>query len=302
MMRAAKGQEATQNARLIPREYDARIRRAEQLGAKYPFATQVLTFYREVLTYQKSLATQIVHGPIVAGFQSDGARGEIDLSLLLPHFRNFLGLIETKAPRALANVARQLTTQPSNIWVESLNTYWQCGGRMNVFARNANEAPQNRTRNLDNPLAALERFFPQAFLQPYAELSAKFSSSPALMTAPKTCPICGGLPLLGVLRPEGDGGKRFLVCSFCLSEWEFRRILCSICGEETEQNLPVYIAEQFPHIRVETCDTCKFYLRTIDLTKDGHAVPLVDDLTAIPLTLWAQEHGYSRLPSNLLGT
>ena len=74
------------------------------------------------------------------------------------------------------------------------------------------------------------------------------------------------------------------------------------CGEESESKLPVYVAEQFSHIRVETCDTCKFYLRTIDLTKDGHAIPLIDDLAAIPLSLWAHEHGYSRLQPNLLGT
>jgi FdhE protein len=105
-----------------------------------------------------------------------------------------------------------------------------------------------------------------------------------------------------VLRPEGDGGKRFLLCSFCNREWEFRRIYCSTCGEEAEEKLPVYVAEQFPHVRVEACETCKFYLLTIDLTKDGNAVPLVDDLAAIPLTLWAHEHGYSRLQPNLLGT
>jgi formate dehydrogenase maturation protein FdhE len=31
-------------------------------------------------------------------------------------------------------------------------------------------------------------------------------------------------------------------------------------------------------------------------------VPVVDDLGAIPLTLWAHEHGYSRLQPNLLGS
>jgi FdhE protein len=66
--------------------------------------------------------------------------------------------------------------------------------------------------------------------------------------------------------------------------------------------LPVYVAEQFPQVRVEACETCKFYLQTVDLTKDGSAVPLVDDLAAIPLTLWAHQHGYSRLQPNLLGT
>jgi FdhE protein len=53
---------------------------------------------------------------------------------------------------------------------------------------------------------------------------------------------------------------------------------------------------------VEACDTCKFYLTGVNLTKNGHAIPLVDDLAAIPLSLWAHENGYSRLQPNVLGT
>jgi FdhE protein len=124
---------------------------------------------------------------------------------------------------------------------------------------------------------------------------------PMVMTV-RVCPLCGSRPLLGVLRVEGDSGKRFLLCSFCSQEWEFRRIHCPTCGEQAEDKLPVYVAEQLPHIRVEACDTCKFFLTGVDLTKDGHAIPLVDDLAAIPLSLWAHEHGYSRLQPNLLGT
>ena len=52
------------------------------------------------------------------------------------------------------------------------------------------------------------------------------------------------------------------------------------------------MAERFPHIRVEACATL---LRTIDLTKDGHADPVADDIAAIPLALWAEEHNFSAL-------
>jgi len=65
--------------------------------------------------------------------------------------------------------------------------------------------------------------------------------------------------------------------------------------------LPVYTASQFEHVRVEACDSCKSYIKTIDLTKNGYAVPIVDELATIPLTLWAQERGYSKLQPNLLG-
>jgi len=93
-----------------------------------------------------------------------------------------------------------------------------------------------------------------------------------------------------------------LQCSFCSQEWEFRRIFCAYCGEDKEQKLPVYVADQFPYIRVEACETCKHFLRTVDLTKDGNAIPIVDDLAAVPLSLWAHENGYTRIQSNLLGT
>ena len=148
----------------------------------------------------------------------------------------------------------------------------------------------------------LAEFSARAFLLPYAEFLVSGLLPPVLPMTVCRCPRCNSLPLLGVLRPEGDGGKRYLQCSFCSQEWEFRRILCAHCGEAEEGKLPVYIAEQFPHVRVECCETCKHFLRTIDLTKDGHAVPLADDLAAIPLTLWAAENGYKRIQTNLLGS
>ena len=204
--------------------------------------------------------------------------------MLLPHFRGYLSVIENHAPTALAESARQFALLSSDSWIANLEAYWQYAG---VY---------------DQQVGAFAQFLPRAFLQPYAEFRAAQAPRAPQVTTPRLCPLCGSRPLLGVLRPEGDGGKRFLLCSFCLQEWEFRRILCPTCGEQAEGKLPVYVAEQLPHIRVEACDTCKFYLQTVDLTKDGHAVPLVDDLAAIPLTLWAHEHGYTRLQPNLLGT
>jgi FdhE protein len=63
----------------------------------------------------------------------------------------------------------------------------------------------------------------------------------------------------------------------------------------------VYVAEEFPHVRVEACDTCHVYLKAIDMTKDGLASPEVDELAAVPLDLWAAGRGYAKLQTNLLG-
>ncbi|HXY24428.1 MAG TPA: formate dehydrogenase accessory protein FdhE [Candidatus Acidoferrum sp.] len=267
-------------------EYDARMQRADRLSSPYSGATEFLEFYKHVASFQK-----LLHANIAASSQfrpsrglAPGVREELDLALLLPYFRGYLSTIEQRAPAALAESARQMALQPTESWIASLEAYWKHAG---VY---------------DQQVGAFAQFLPRAFLEPYAEFSGALTQRAPLAGTTRLCPVCGSRPLLGILRPEGDGGKRFLVCSFCLQEWEFRRILCPTCGEETEDKLPIYISEDTPHIRVEACDTCKFYLRTIDLTKDGNAIPLVDDLAAIPYSLWAHEQGYTRLQPNLLGT
>ena len=275
-------------------EYDARIRRAQHLAAAYPFAAEILTFYLHIAAFQKTVHAQIPQswGNQPVARPGGHIRSELNLVILLPHFPAYLSLLEGKGPKPVAAAARDFAAKGSAAWIASFADFWSFGCR----PKQSSSDVENTT---EDPLIL---FILQAFLQPYVEfLGARTTTAPLVVTA-RVCPWCGARPLLGVMRPEGDGGKRFLVCSFCLQEWEFRRILCPTCGEEAEAKLPVYVAEQLPHIRVEACDTCKFYLRTIDLTKDGNAVPLVDDLAAIPLTLWAQEHGYTRLQPNLLGT
>jgi len=262
--------------------YEARLRRAEKLAASLPFAAEILKFYRQILSWQAGVFSELTAG--VASSIDLAARGAPDLTQILPHYRGFLSVVEKNGPGNLAKAAAQISLLPTDSWIRLLESYWQTGGLA------------------DQQIGAFPQFFARAAMQPYAESITVGAAPPQVVPSRKTCPSCGGRPLLGVLRPEGDGGKRFLLCSFCLQEWEFRRILCPTCSEEGEAKLPVYVAEQLAHLRVEACDTCKLYLRTVDLTKNGHAVPVVDDLAALPLTLWAAEHGYSRLQPNLLGT
>lgn len=143
-------------------------------------------------------------------------------------------------------------------------------------------------------------FFARAAVQPYAEhLAAGMVSGP--LPGKGLCPLCNAKPQLGVLRPEGEGAKRSLLCSFCLLEWEFRRLLCPCCGEERESKLPFYRAQELPHIRVESCESCGHYLKSVDLAQDGLAVPVVDEIAASALDLWASDRGLTKIAVNLLG-
>ena len=145
----------------------------------------------------------------------------------------------------------------------------------------------------------MHAFFARVLLQ--ADAAARARRSPVATGIQPHCPFCAEKPVAAILRPEGDGGKRFLFCGLCFTEWEYRRLLCPNCGEDDKEKLPVYTAEEFPHIRVESCDTCRVYLKAIDLTKNGRAVPEVDELASVVLDLWAAEHGYTKLQPNLFG-
>ena len=270
--------------------YRVRIERSELLGSRHPFAREILLFYAVLAAFQsdlfKRLSKEWGRQPVVP--PGGTIRSVLNLPILIKPFGTFLALVESRAPNPLAAEARLVKGQGDTAWAAVLEGFWKTG---------LQESPsENETGE------PLKEFLARAFLQPYAEFVVSAMLPPVLPMTVSCCPRCSSLPLLGVLRQEGDGGKRLLQCSFCSQEWEFRRIFCAYCGEDKEQKLPVYVADQFPYIRVEACETCKHYLRTVDLTKDGNAIPIVDDLAAVPLSLWAHENGYTRIQSNLLGT
>ncbi|MGA9800751.1 MAG: formate dehydrogenase accessory protein FdhE [Terriglobales bacterium] len=256
--------------------WQQRIRRAEQLAGQHPFAAEILGFYTHVARFQQGLAQKLkVRTTDASGPLSDRP----EFAELLANFPAFLGLVEEKAPAQFAQTARALHESPSSSWSELLNHCWD-----------------NR-----EPPDVPDEFLAIAFLQPYAELVRTGAQLQLDGYTHPLCPFCSRKAAFAVLRQQGDGGRRDLLCGFCLCEWEFRRIVCPACGEENQAKLPVYTAEQFPHIRVECCDACQTYIKSTDLTKNGLADPLVDELASLPLDLWAHERGYAKIRPNLLG-
>ena len=268
-----------------PRSFEARIRRANELVSLHPFASEALRFYERVAGFQRALYSGVEAecGTEKVMRPPGSLRQELDCSILLPRFGSFLSCIEDIGPRPLSQSAGELRCAAVNRWQEVLCECWR--------------GVSDSSAKLTPPEALIS----WAFLQPYAEYLADHTEQPAAHGTPHLCPLCSSQPQVGVLRQEGDGAKRSLICALCSKEWEYRRIVCPSCGEENVEKLAVYVAEEFPHIRVEACDTCHHYIKTIDLTKNGNAVPVVDELAAIPLSLWAEENGYTKLKTNLLG-
>jgi len=277
-----------------PGHWQERSDRARKLASDYPFAREVLHFYEHIAGAQKHIYGRVLSacGEERLRRPAGALRQELDLTVLLPEMRGFLGVVERHAPPALESAARELAARGSRAWVELLTAWW---------AEPAAPARAETGTGVQGAQTAGEQFCARAFLQPYAEFLAQHTELPILEKTPDVCPLCGAKPQLGALRPEGDGASRSLVCSLCATEWRYGRILCPACGEASETNLAVYVTQELPQVRVEACETCRGYIKTVDLTKDGHAVPIVDELAAIPLDLWAREHSYTKLWPNLMG-
>ena len=114
----------------VSSEYDARIKRAEKLIAEKSSASELLSFYRRIAGFQKNLLAQIARRPRYGRKLSrfGSIRDSLDLTLLLPHFRSFLSVVEQNAPNALAAAARELAVMTSDSWVALLSGYWKNGG------------------------------------------------------------------------------------------------------------------------------------------------------------------------------
>jgi FdhE protein len=262
-------------AALSDRRWLGRIERAIELQSRYPEAAPMLQFYARVLAYQRQVARTAT-----TPFNSSRTfREQIDISRAVRSLPDLLKLSGEHGSDLLASKARAL---------QQLESEQQSAL---IAASVLGSVPlEDATMN----------FFAHACIQPLAEnLQAQVPEDVNHST--NVCPVCGGYPQAAILRPEGDGGRRSLLCSFCLREWVFRRVICPWCGEEDKQKLPTYAATTCTHVRVQGCDSCHRYLKAVDMSIDGHAIPLVDEAAVAVLDVWATEHGYQKLASNLLG-
>jgi FdhE protein len=272
-------------------DWDKRIQRAVELGERYPSAAEILGFYRHILEFQKTLYADVSSvSPSSAGVKA-AFRERLDLDIAVQQLPALLSLVQRKGPSKLAQEAAEIGTgklHPSSPPCHASSEQQREMLRSFLLSTDGNGPESNH-------------FFARVLLQPQAEHLAATQNAQSPGFSSSVCPVCGARPQVAVLHPEGDGGKRFLVCSFCSTEWEFRRILCPVCGEVDHQKLPRYTAEDFAAVRVEACDSCKYYLKSVDMTVDGLAVPLVDEIATAPLDLWAVEQGFNKISLNLMG-
>ena len=257
--------------------WNSRIRRATQLSSEGGPTTALIKFYATLLGLQRDLY-EAVRTTTPSGMTGSL---ESDLSSLRGYIPPLLNGVAAMAPSALAQEAVRLGASDSEL-ENALVAYW--------------EAPSDT------------QFFPKAILQPYAQWLAEQEIAPRGRPRPHDqtrCPFCGGTPQVSILRQSSDpsmpGGNRELLCATCLTTWPSGRVLCANCGENDERMLGYFKPAAYEHLRIEACDSCRHYVKSVDLTRLGFAVPLVDEVASAPLDAWARDHGYSKTELNLIG-
>lgn len=244
--------------------WDEKISRAQKLSNDFPATKNILAVYLRVAKLQRAI--------------SDGLHGtdHPDISCLLGFIPDLQKLVNNLGSAPLQQTMEKMGRN-SVRWSEMLLKYWE-------------QQPE--------PESPSEALLAYVLLQPYAQHVSSQMQIHAENTSP-VCPACGNAPELALLREYNNGARRSLLCSLCSTEWEFRRVLCPNCAEQNKEKLPVFSTEEIPQARIEACESCKTYIKCVDLTKDGHAVPQVDDLATLALDLWAQEQGFSRQQANM---
>jgi formate dehydrogenase maturation protein FdhE len=274
-----------------------RRRRVAELRARHGFARQVLDFYAALLAVQEGAYRRA---------QADAPPPES----VVPY------VVETVMPRILDVT---VAAGPDRLRAELMSRYGSQDSHVILRRWLAGEAQ-----------AAAETYLARASAGPVVEaLDAGQRAVFAQQRDGRHCPECGGLPQVSFFAaPSEDlaSGGRFLVCSRCAATWGYARMTCAACGEDSASKLTVLsehgttsgergsvvrglpAARQaapqtavFPHMRIETCDSCRKYVLSVDLATEPAAEPLVDELTAIPLDLFARERGYTKIVTNLMG-
>jgi formate dehydrogenase maturation protein FdhE len=273
-----------------------RRQRAEELAQRWPFALEVLTFYSRLLDVQEHAYTAA---------REDAPRPEELTEYVARHV----------SPQV---IEVSIADGPASLAAAVLDRFHEADLREVIAA-------WLRADELDG----VSRYLARAAAGPVLEAIGGAGAACPGVRDERHCPACGGLPQVSYFALSPDDlvtGHRYLECSRCATAWAFPRLTCAACGENDTAKLVVYgevgttqaelsgdiikprtaraltaTDAQFPHMRIDACQTCSHYVLTVDLERDGRAVALVDELAAMPLDLYAKECGLTKITPNLVG-
>ena len=146
-----------------------------------------------------------------------------------------------------------------------------------------------------------ESLFVAAALQVHlARLATQLDAASVQPPAEGVCPVCGGAPVSSLIVGWTQASKaRYCACSMCGTLWNHVRIKCTACSA-TDGIAYYTIEEGSKTIGVETCTTCRSYIKHMQQHEDSHLDPVADDVASYALDLLAREQDFRRAGLNPL--
>jgi formate dehydrogenase maturation protein FdhE len=253
----------------IEEQFEERAARAQFLAQQSSAARDPLLFASAILREQALLAHALESAALTGNL-------EADVEILIRLGKTLLHGAAAHGPEALAQEARKRIDEENATARTRLLVYW--------------------SDDSDDYLA-------RALLQPYVEVLRARQLTPDRIHKRGRCPFCGGAPMISARKapPDAEAGLRMLRCAVCALEWNVNRIYCPACFEEDPYKLPLFRSDAHPNVRIEACETCRHYVKSIDLTQDARPIPEVDDLLSVSMDLWAIDEGFTRIEPGLAG-
>jgi len=137
----------------------------------------------------------------------------------------------------------------------------------------------------------------------FARLAALLGADDLKPIADGVCPTCGSAPVSSTVVgwPKAHN-TRFCTCSLCGTMWNVVRVKCVLCSS-TEGISYKSIEGKSEHIKAETCDKCRRYVKIFYQVNDPVLEGLADDVASLGLDMMLSAETWTRGAQNpfLLG-
>ncbi len=261
-----------------------------------PVYVEILNFYAAVFDAQEACKGRLQLQPLVLSEEMQTAKAREKLPLIAIEefiydesestglFMTLCRLAQTANPKLAAAAgeileALEVTLKPATLFAGLLR------GNEALFENTADDLGIEK---------AMLGFFTYSSLKPClcacAEQLTVYlrSGEPWLMGY---CPVCGSAPILSILEDEG---QRTLTCGFCWHSWPAKRVYCPYCDSSRDKDLHYFFSEEEKDSRVDLCDNCEKYIKTLDSRKiDRLIYPPLECIATMHLDMKAQEMGFN---------
>jgi len=232
----------------------------------------------------ENLITQKMEGglPLI-----DFAGKKYDLTRPKEYFNSLISIAERRMPEVAQNII-DIIKSPQFDWEKIIRASFD--HKIEVADAQGLSAGHEAEENID-----LIDLFTEESLRPELESVAKKYGEIVEKSgwSEGYCPICGKEPKIGEIRDEEEG-KRYLFCHQCGFKWYFHRIKCPFCGNEEQHSLAYFEVEGEERYRVDVCNKCRRYIKTVELPKSSEEPNLdVEDIATLHLDMIACDEGYN---------